>query len=182
MQLIKENKRDFTPEFKLLTTQIAQAGQISLRSILESTKLVCEFLTGKPENSWLSMRSLSRWHKQIANFYLDSSFLCKMNESKFFSFGIIADESTQEEQKIFVICFMFWNTTINIPDFILLNIEDILYCNANTIANTIAQTFQKYSLIPTQCLIFLTDNTNYMSGKTGGAVTKFNQITGANTF
>jgi len=60
--------------------------------------------------------------------------------------------------------------------------KDIPYCNANTIANTIAQTFQKYSLMPIQYLTFLTNNTNYMSGKTGDAVTKFNQITGANTF
>ena len=92
----------------------------------------------------------------------------------FFHFGIMADESTRGEQKIFVICFMFWNTTINVPDFILLNIKDIAYCNANTIANTIAQTFQKYLLMPIQCLTFLTDNTNYMSGKTSGTVTKFN--------
>src|SRR5207244_3139426 len=52
----------------------------------------------------------------------------------------------------------------------------------NTIANTIAQTFQKYLLMPIQCLTFLTDNTNYMSGKTSSTVTKFNQITSANTF
>jgi len=55
--------------------------------------------------------------------------------------------------------------------------EDISYCNANTIA----QTFQKYSLMLTQCLTFLTDNTNYMSGKISGAVAKFNQITFLNS-
>ena len=60
--------------------------------------------------------------------------------------------------------------------------EDLNQCDADTIANAIAKTFQRYSLLPNHCLTFLSDNTNYMSGITGGAVVKFNQISGVKTF
>ena len=39
-----------------------------------------------------------------------------------------------------------------------------------------------WTLQPNYCLTFLSDNTNYMSGTVGGAVVKFNQISGSSTF
>ena len=58
------------------------------------------------------------------------------------------------KKKFFIICFMFWNSIINAPDVVLLEMEDLNQCNANTIANAIAKTFEKYSLLPNQCLTF----------------------------
>ena len=53
----------------------------------------------------------------------------------------MADESERDEKKIFVICFMFQNPIINASDIVLLEMEDLNQCDADTIANAIAKTF-----------------------------------------
>ncbi|CAB4447017.1 unnamed protein product [Rhizophagus irregularis] len=145
-KIIKENKKEFSPGFKLLTTQMIQAGTTSIKSTVKETKLFYEFITGKPDDTFLSIQSVTSI------------------SSKYFAFGIMADE------------------TINAPDIILIEVEDFNQCNANSIANAINETFKKYSLQPNHFLTFLSDNTNYMSGVIDGAVVKFNQISGSSTF
>ena len=53
------------------------------------------------------------------------------NNSRFYTFGIMADESTRGQQKIFVLCMMFWNCKTNTPDFQLLEMKNLDHCNAN---------------------------------------------------
>src|SRR5687768_16396504 len=82
--------------------------------------------------------------------------------------------------KVDVMKKRFRNSMINASDIILLEAEDLNQCDANSIANTIFETFKKYSLPSDQCLTFLSDNTNYMLGIAD--VVKFNQISKAKAF
>ncbi|CAG8825595.1 7154_t:CDS:2 [Cetraspora pellucida] len=93
---------------------------------------------------------------------------------------IVADESGQGEKKILVECFMFWNSVKNMPDVILLETKDLQCCNSDTVSQALSESCTKYGFDTMRCLTFLSDNTNYMSGHIGGAITKFNQLTKSN--
>ncbi|CAB4433863.1 unnamed protein product [Rhizophagus irregularis] len=54
-KIIKENKKEFSPGFKLLTTQMIQAGITSIKSTVKEAKLFYEFITGKPDDTFLSV-------------------------------------------------------------------------------------------------------------------------------
>jgi hypothetical protein len=99
------------------------------------------------------------------------------NNSEFYTLGILADESTRGSTKVFVICFMYWNEKKNFPDMSLVEMKDLIACsNAKTVAQAIIDTCSKYLINTRLCLTFLSDNTNYMAGKNGGAVKLFSQI------
>ncbi|CAG8544347.1 14095_t:CDS:2 [Acaulospora morrowiae] len=61
---------------------------------------------------------------------------------------------------------MFWNSTKNIPDVLLLETKDLQHCNADTISKALFESCTKYNLNLSQCFTFLSNNTNYMSGHT----------------
>src|SRR5690349_5624925 len=77
-------------------------------------------------------------------------------------------------------CFMFWNSEKNMPDVVLLKTKDLWHCNSDTVSRALFESCTKYKLDTSRCLTFLSDNTNYMSGHVGGAVTKFNQLAQSN--
>ncbi|PKC12818.1 hypothetical protein RhiirA5_411352 [Rhizophagus irregularis] len=54
IKIIKENKKEFSLGFKLLTTQMIQAGTTSIRSTIKEAKLFYEFITRKPDDTFLS--------------------------------------------------------------------------------------------------------------------------------
>src|SRR5207248_1408318 len=85
------------------------------------------------------------------------------DQSKYFTFEIIADESGQGEKKVFLICVMFWNSTNNTPNIILLETKDLLRCNSDTITQALIDTCTNYNIDTKKCLTFLSDNTNYIS-------------------
>ncbi|CAG8790568.1 30930_t:CDS:1, partial [Racocetra persica] len=45
--------------------------------------------------------------------------------SKWFTFGIMANESTRGDSKVFVICFMYWDLVSNEPKVTLLELQDL---------------------------------------------------------
>ena len=57
------------------------------------------FLGHFPE-SWLSSSTLSWWNKEVAQIF---------SANQFSSYGIMADESTRGEKKLFLVCVAYWD-------------------------------------------------------------------------
>ena len=177
--LVKQNKKEYSSDFIKLTIQVSQIGKISFNTAAASIKTVFNFLTGDNTQSWISAATISRWHREVSELHVRNIFQ-QANQSKHFAFGIVADESGRGKKKILLECFMFWNSAKNMPDIVLLETKDIQHCNSNTISQALIGSCTKYNLNTAQCLIFLFDNTNYMSGQVGGAVAKFNKLAKCN--
>ncbi|CAG8834904.1 3554_t:CDS:2, partial [Gigaspora margarita] len=111
-ELFKSNNRHCSPDMIWLTTKLAQVGQVSIRSTVECTRLIYEFLTGEPPKGWLSRGRVTTWHKQVSE--LAISNLIK-NTQQTSVFGISADESTRGQDKNLIICFMYWDKEQNYP-------------------------------------------------------------------
>ncbi|CAG8616925.1 8074_t:CDS:2 [Cetraspora pellucida] len=63
---IKQNNREYTPEFVSMATKLSAISQISISSTVQCTKEIITFLTGQPSKSCLSPSTLSRWTKEVA--------------------------------------------------------------------------------------------------------------------
>ncbi|CAG8825287.1 5899_t:CDS:1, partial [Racocetra persica] len=97
-------------------------------------------------------------------------------------YKIMADESKQGDSKIFLICFIYWNSNTSFLQATLLEIKDLLNCSGSTIANLVVETCNTYKINYKKCFTWITDNTAYMSDYKGGAVTLFNNKTSSNLF
>ncbi|CAJ0863632.1 17249_t:CDS:2, partial [Entrophospora sp. SA101] len=161
----KANKNAHTPEFVSLATQMSNIGQMSLSSTVQCTKEIFAFLTGQ------SHRTLARWNKEVAQVVIHDNLPNK--DCQFFSYGIIADESTRGEKKIFLVCLSYWSHHTNEPLLSIIRMVDIERCSAIVVCNTIIESCQSYNLCINKCLYWLTDNTGYMPGEKGGAVVEF---------
>ncbi|CAJ0890169.1 15614_t:CDS:2, partial [Entrophospora sp. SA101] len=137
------------------------------------------FLTGQSPESWLSHRTLARWNKEVAQVVIHDNLPNK--DCRFFSYGIIADESTRGEKKIFLVCLSYWNHHTNEPLLSIIRMVDIERCSAIVVCDTIIESCQSYNIFTNKCLYWLTDNTGYMSGEKGGAVVEFKKKTGSKT-
>ncbi|CAJ0888790.1 976_t:CDS:2, partial [Entrophospora sp. SA101] len=175
----KANKNAYTPEFVSLATQMSNIGQMSLSSTVQCTKEIFAFLTGQSPESWLSHRTLARWNKEVAQVVIHDNLPNK--DCRFFSYGIIADESTRGEKKIFLVCLSYWNHHTNEPLLSIIRMVDIERCSAIVVCDTIIESCQSYNICTNKCLYWLTDNTGYMSGEKGGAVVEFKKKTGSKT-
>ncbi|CAJ0881903.1 11376_t:CDS:2, partial [Entrophospora sp. SA101] len=167
----KANKNAYTPEFVSLATQMSNIGQMSLSSTVQCTKEIFAFLTGQSPESWLSHRTLARWNKEVAQVVIHDNLPNK--DCRFFSYGIIADESTRGEKKIFLVCLPYWNHHTNEPLLSIIRMVDIERCSAIVVCDTIIESCQSYNICTNKCLYWLTDNTGYMSGEKGGAKITF---------
>ncbi|CAJ0851978.1 7154_t:CDS:2 [Entrophospora sp. SA101] len=147
----KANKNAYTPEFVSLATQMSNIGQITL----------------------------ARWNKEVAQVVIHDNLPNK--DCRFFSYGIIADESTRGEKKIFLVCLSYWNHHTNEPLLSIIRMVDIERCSAIVVCDTIIESCQSYNICTNKCLYWLTDNTGYMSGEKGGAVVEFKKKTGSKT-
>jgi hypothetical protein len=156
-------------------------GHTSIQTTVDCTKAVFEFLTGYTPTNWVHPSTLARWNKEIAALSLQENHP-NQNISQFFGYGIMADESTQGEKKILIICFSYWNFVKNRPIIIVVKIKDVLRCNADTASTQALQICNETSMDPKNCHFWLTDNTAYMASKTGGAVAKFNKISQSQSF
>ncbi|CAG8540799.1 11687_t:CDS:2 [Ambispora leptoticha] len=154
---------------------------MSYRSVAECSKKVIDWLIGEEPDKWFSTSTLVEWHKDVAAIHINQNCL-EATKSKFFAYGIIADESTRGDQKIFVICFMFWNYIANSPNIVLLDLEDLKECNGESVATSVTNTCKKYNIDPQLCLAWRTDNTAYMSGKQDGAVAIWKAYSGDRIF
>lgn len=174
-------KSTYNIETIQMATQLCQIGQMSYRSVTECSKKVIEWLIGEEPDKWFSTSTLVGWHKDVAAIHVNQNCL-EATKSKFSAYGIMADESTRGDQKIFIICFMFWNYIANSPNIVLLELEDLKECNGQSVAHSVTNACKKYNIDPQLCLTWMTDNTAYMSGKQGGAVVLFNQKNQASSF
>jgi hypothetical protein len=100
--------------------------------------------------------------------------------STFASYGILADESTRGDKKIFLVCAAHWNTIKDEPILTILCMKDLDCCTSTNVSTTVLETIRSFNLNTSHCLYWLTDNTSYMSGSKNGAVVNFNQRSGAN--
>jgi hypothetical protein len=99
-KMIKENKKQYTPEFVQLATKISNTGSISISSTVECTRAIIHFLTGVEPDHWLSTGTISCWNKEVATLCLRQN--CpKDTKSCFYSYGIMCDESTHGDKKYF---------------------------------------------------------------------------------
>ena len=180
-KLIKENKKEYTPQFIQLVTELSNTGVISISSTVECTRKLYTFLTGKEPDKWISRGTISRWNQETAKLFVWKS-LDVDRESSFFTYGVMADESTRGEKKIFIVCISYWNNRERKPMLTLANMKDIDRCTGVEVANIVLQTCDEYNLDPKKCNFWLTDNAAYMSGLSSGAVAKFNHQSQANAY
>ncbi|CAB5191324.1 unnamed protein product [Rhizophagus irregularis] len=80
------------------------------------------------------------------------------------------DESTRGRHKIFVLCVILWNSKNNKPDFQVLEMKDLATCTGISVAQAIYDIFDHFKVNSEQYFVCISDNTNYMSGKSGGAI------------
>lgn len=172
-KLIKVNKKEYTPQFVQLVTELSNTGIISVSSTVECTKKMYAFLTGEEPDKWISTGTVSRWNQEIARL-LTSENLNADRESRFFTYGVMADESTRGEKKVFLICFAYWNNKKEELMLTLAKMMDINRCTGIEIANIVLQTCEEHNFDPARCNFWLTDNAAYMSGINAGAVARFN--------
>ncbi|CAG8648164.1 8791_t:CDS:2 [Funneliformis mosseae] len=172
--IIMKNKSQYTTEFINAATQVSQVGQISFRSTVQTKQIILRFLTGESLPLSFSIQSVICWNKEISEMHVNEIF-DQGNSSEFHAFGIMADESTRGQKNFFIICLIFCNYKNNAPDFQLIEMKNLDNCTGKSVAQAIYNTFEINSH---QCLTFVSDNTNYMSNKIGGAVALFNKLTG----
>ena len=72
-RIFKTNKKEYTPQFVKLATEISNKGNNSVSSTVESTKAVFEFLTGKTSTKWISPSTLTKWNKEVAQINLQEN-------------------------------------------------------------------------------------------------------------
>jgi hypothetical protein len=175
---IKENKYTYTPQFTALMSQISNIGQMSLSSTVQCTKEIFTFLTGHSPETWVSKSTLSRWNKEVAELTITENL--PNSTSIFASYGILADESTRGDKKIFLVSVSHWNTIKEEPILTILTMRDLDSCTSTNVSTSVLETIRSFNLNVSNCLYWLTDNTSYMSGSKNGAVVDFNQRSGAN--
>ncbi|GBB89377.1 hypothetical protein RclHR1_16030006 [Rhizophagus clarus] len=177
--LFMVNKRKYSSNTVWLATSIAQVGEISMRSTVECTKLIYEFLTEESPQNCLSTSTLHTWHKDVSQIYINNHISQIANAPVF---GIMVDESTRGEIKNFVLCYQVWDEKEQMPIVTMSCLKDIPKCNSETVSNIVIQSIQEDGLDITKCILWVTDNTAYMSSDKNGAVSLFNKKTGTSTF
>src|SRR6185369_3470359 len=158
-KMVKENKHTYTPEFIALVTQMSNIGQSSLSSTVQCTREFFTFLIGDSPDTWISTSTLSKWNQDVARITVSENL--PGTTSQFSSYGIMADESTRGDKKIFLVCVSHWNVVEEKPILTILNMKDLDRCNSNTVSTSVLEAISSFNLDPNHCLYWLTDNTNY---------------------
>lgn len=169
----KSNKKEYSPELMKFATSVSNTGSISISSTVECVKTMYTFLTGQEPEKCITTSTISRWNKEVAHMFV-SQKLNVESKSRFFSYGVMVDESTRGDKKIFLVCFAYWNNDKEEPTLTLAKMKDIDRCTAIEVANTVIETCNEYDFDTKKCNFWLTDNTAYMSGIKSGAVIGFN--------
>ena len=172
-KLFKLNKKEYDTQFVKLITDISLIGHTSITTAVECLKAFYTFLTGESPEKWISTGTLSCWTKEVAEISIKQN---KPNEknSLFFSYGIMADESTRGEKKVFILCFIHWNWIKDEPTMTVVQIKDFERVNAITVTKAALECCIDNNLNPTKCAFWLTDNTSYISGIAHEAMAEFN--------
>ena len=157
-----QKKNEYSAKTVLMAAQICEIGQISYRSAVKYTKSVIEWLINKKLDKQFSANILIGWHKEVSAIHLKQQ--CEIAKiSKYFTFGIMADESTCGDCKIFVICFIYWDFKLNVPKVTLMELKNIDRCTGANISHIITESYKQYDLDPSICQTWIIDNMAYMS-------------------
>ncbi|GET66310.1 hypothetical protein GLOIN_2v1761399 [Rhizophagus irregularis DAOM 181602=DAOM 197198] len=152
--IFEVNKRSYTSNTVWLATSISQV---------------------EPPQNWISISTLRTWHQNVSELHVNAQICQVANASVF---GIMVDESTRGETKNFVMCYQFWDQKNQTPAVVITRLQDIQKCNAETVCDTVIENIKQDGLDLTKCALWTTDNTAYMSGDKGSAITLFNKKTG----
>ncbi|CAG8803606.1 43845_t:CDS:2, partial [Gigaspora margarita] len=121
-RIFQQDKKTYTPEFISLLTNLCTINQISMRSTIQCVKQIVLFLTGSTSDSWLSISTLSKWTKEVAQISVQENLPQFSNQ--FSSYGIMADESTREAANNVPISYLKkWKTFSDFLQNERLNIE-----------------------------------------------------------
>ncbi|CAJ0903114.1 816_t:CDS:2 [Entrophospora sp. SA101] len=104
---------------------------MSLSSTTQCTREVFTFLTGHSPDTWVSKSTLSRWNKEVAELAIIENL--PNSTSTFASYGILADESTRGDKKIFLVCVAHWNTIKEEPIITILSMKDLDCCTSTNL-------------------------------------------------
>ncbi|CAB4435112.1 unnamed protein product [Rhizophagus irregularis] len=179
--LLLENKNEYSAKTVLMATKVCQIGQMSYQSAVKCTKSVIEWLIDEEPDKWFSARTLVGWHKEVSAINLRKQ--CEVvKKSEYFTFGIMADESTRGDCKLFVICFMYWDSNANVPKITLLELKNLNQCTGAVVSQIVTESCKQHNLDPSTCQTWVTDNTAYMSGNKNGAMVLFNKENKTNSF
>ncbi|CAG8486949.1 2491_t:CDS:2 [Dentiscutata erythropus] len=124
-----------------------------MRSTVQCTKKIIAFLTSSNTDSWLSVSTLSRWTKEIAQISVQENLLQFSNQ--FGSYSIIADESTRGKKKIFLVCASYSDEKQQQPMLTILSVKDLDHCSASTVSSSVGEAIIKYSLNLAQYEVFV---------------------------
>ncbi|CAJ0905380.1 13359_t:CDS:2 [Entrophospora sp. SA101] len=130
IMMVKENKHTYTPEFIALVTQMSNIGQSSLSSTVQCTREFFTFLVGDSPDTWISTSTLSKWNQDVARITVSENL--PGTTSQFSSYGIVADESTRGDKKIFLVCVSHWNVVEEKPILTILNMKDLDRSDTNS--------------------------------------------------
>ncbi|CAG8757121.1 546_t:CDS:1 [Racocetra persica] len=180
-KLFKINKKEYNASFVKLATDISNIGQTSIYVTVKCTRAIYQFLTGEMPQHWVTSKTLARWNKEIAALSLNQN-LPKDTSSRFFGYGIMADESTRGEKKILIICFSYWDANKLKPTITIVKVTDITRCNAETVSTTVFEMCKEKGIDPQKYHYWVTDNTAYMSSEANGAIAKFNSLAISQSF
>ncbi|CAG8843923.1 31613_t:CDS:2, partial [Gigaspora margarita] len=140
--LVRNSKQITDKEFRKKT---------SLRSTVECMRLVYEFLTGEAPQDWLATSTLRTWYQEISELQ-NNKQICWIKNA--LVFRIMVDESTRGQLK---------NLKDQLPNAIIVQLTNLMKCNANTISSTVIEHIQGCGLDINKCAILTTDYTLYMS-------------------
>ncbi|RIB30907.1 hypothetical protein C2G38_2151499 [Gigaspora rosea] len=141
--LFKINKRKYSSNTIWLASSISQVGSICMKSTIECTKIIYEFLIGEPPQNWISASTLRTWHHDISNFCITTQ-ISQIKQASVF--GIMVDESTRGETKNLVICYQAWNEQNQSPIALMTHLKNILRCNSETVSNVVIESIQNEGL------------------------------------
>ncbi|CAJ0840240.1 12031_t:CDS:2 [Entrophospora sp. SA101] len=122
-KMIKENKKQYTPEFVELVTKISNTGSISISSTVECTRAIMQFLTGEKPDHWLSTGTISHWNKEVATLCLHQN--CPKDTKSLFKFltgfDTVLRIANEDETK----CLPLGNRAHEMPDQVFIWIDEL---------------------------------------------------------
>ncbi|CAG8639221.1 9482_t:CDS:2 [Gigaspora rosea] len=135
--LIQENKALQKKIINQLEHSKMLKKVINLKQLAES---IAQFEHKRHQNiSKIRAIACKPQNKEIGEIHINQIFN-QNNFSEFFSFGIMVDESTRDQQKIFALCIIFWNLKNNKQDFRVLEMKDLANCSGKLVAQAIHDT------------------------------------------
>ncbi|CAG8824933.1 9177_t:CDS:2, partial [Racocetra persica] len=84
---------------------------------------------------WLSKETLSRWNKEVAKISLYQNRPGNPHSTSY-SYGVMADESTRGDKKVFLVCFSYWDAYKNQPMITLAKMIDLNKYSGAIVAKT----------------------------------------------